>query len=62
MNITFVPLTALETCRGCDCEQIELESVGGTIEEAEKDWHQQLEAENWTDGLCPDCAEKKFLQ
>lgn len=38
------------TCRACGKTSL-LDAKGDTVEEAE----------NWTDGLCPDCAEKRFL-
>ena len=60
MRIIEAKLTAIATCRTCSVE-IVLEGTGYTIEEAEKDLHEALENENWTDGLCPDCAEKRFL-
>lgn len=61
MKIISANLTGQETCR--DCKTVTSVTCFSTsIEEAEKDLHEALENENWTDGLCPGCAEKKFLQ
>ena len=61
MNVISVSITMEIACRECE-EGIVLQGDGDTVEEAEKDIHEQLEAENWTDGLCPDCTKKKFLK
>lgn len=47
-------------CRGC-AEVRLLDAKGDTFEEAELRLHEYLEAEGWTDGLCPDCSQKRFL-
>lgn len=60
MRIISANLTGQETCRGCKTV-ISVTCSSTSIEQAEKDLHEALEAEKWTDGLCPDCAEKKYL-
>lgn len=61
MNPRFHLQTYQVTCQGCSI-QTKVSGLGDTPEASELKAHQQLEDKNWTDGLCPDCAEKKFLE
>lgn len=61
MKIISANLTGQETCRGCKTV-ISVACFSPSIEQAERDLHEALEAKNWTCELCPDCAEKKFLK
>ena len=61
MNITTtIGLIAKATCRSCKVT-VEVPGSGPTSEAAELAIHEALEELGWTDGLCPDCAQKKYL-
>lgn len=60
MTIIRVSITGKIRCRECSKTTFP-GGVGKTFEEAEKALHEDLEDRNWTDGLCPPCAKKHFL-
>lgn len=66
MKLNFVSAGYTATCRRCNCEHHKAVTVypdtgiplGDAIELAV---HQDAEDAGWTDGLCPECGNRVFL-
>lgn len=65
MKLESLTILFTETCRHCGDEhryQHVLEDLPEPDDpQVEMTVHERLEAEGWTDGLCPECAGRVFL-